>query len=163
MPKPRRYFLGLEPRSFRPSKRLPFGSCFSPHAARTLHDLRGPGNSLEALKGGRTTQHSNQPPSSPAFVAEAARGNRYQRPLNGWSGLLAHRTAAALRTTFRRRSLVKARVRVCCRRRIGRKAYVFGVATRPWMGQGLVRPGQLERNLLDLEVSPHTPLRTGCR
>ena len=31
---------------------------FQLHAARTLHDLRAPGNSLEALKGDRAGQHS---------------------------------------------------------------------------------------------------------
>ena len=31
---------------------------FQLHAARTLHDQRAPGNSLEALKGGRAGQHS---------------------------------------------------------------------------------------------------------
>jgi proteic killer suppression protein len=31
---------------------------FQLHAARALHDLRAPGNSLEALKGDRAGQHS---------------------------------------------------------------------------------------------------------
>jgi proteic killer suppression protein len=31
---------------------------FQLHSAKTLHDLRAPGNSLEALKGDRAGQHS---------------------------------------------------------------------------------------------------------
>ena len=58
MPKPSKCFLESDAGDFRPSKRPPFENCFRLHAARTLYDLRAPGNSLEALKGDRAGQHS---------------------------------------------------------------------------------------------------------
>ncbi len=41
-----------------PSKRLRFVSLFQLDAAKSLHDLRSPGNALEALKNDRAGQHS---------------------------------------------------------------------------------------------------------
>ena len=51
-------FLGIRSRRFQAIEKTAIRKLFQLHAARTLYDLRAPGNSLEALKGDRTGQHS---------------------------------------------------------------------------------------------------------
>jgi proteic killer suppression protein len=51
-------FLGIRSRTFQAIEKIAIRKLFQLHAARTLHDLRAPGNSLEALKGDRAEQHS---------------------------------------------------------------------------------------------------------
>jgi len=51
-------FLGIRSRTFQAIEKIAIRKLFQLHAARTLHDLRAPGNSLEALKGDRAGQHS---------------------------------------------------------------------------------------------------------
>ena len=53
-----RLFLGIRSRKFQAIERAAIRKLFQLHAARTIHDLRAPGNSLEALKGDRAGQHS---------------------------------------------------------------------------------------------------------
>ncbi len=43
---------------FRAIANVAIRKLFHPHAARSLHDLRSPGNALEALKSDRAGQHS---------------------------------------------------------------------------------------------------------
>jgi len=45
-------------RKFQAIEKTAIRKLFQLHAARTLGDLRAPGNSLEALKGNRAGQHS---------------------------------------------------------------------------------------------------------
>jgi toxin HigB-1 len=51
-------FLGASSRKFQAIEKIAIRKLFQLHAARTLHDLRAPGNSLEALKSDRAEQHS---------------------------------------------------------------------------------------------------------
>ena len=51
-------FPGIRSRRFQAIEKTAIRKLFQLHAARTLYDLRAPGNSLEALKGGRAGQHS---------------------------------------------------------------------------------------------------------
>jgi proteic killer suppression protein len=51
-------FLGIRSRKFQAIEKIAIRKLFQLHAARTLQDLRAPGNSLEALKGDRSGQHS---------------------------------------------------------------------------------------------------------
>lgn len=51
-------FLGTRSRKFQAIERIAIRKLFQLHAARTLSDLRSPGNSLEALKGDRAGQYS---------------------------------------------------------------------------------------------------------
>jgi toxin HigB-1 len=51
-------FLGIRSRRFQAVEKTAIRKLFQLHAARTLYDLRAPGNSLEALKGDRAGQHS---------------------------------------------------------------------------------------------------------
>ena len=51
-------FLGIRSRRFQAIEKTAIRKLFQLHAARTLYDLRAPGNSLEALKGDRAGQHS---------------------------------------------------------------------------------------------------------
>jgi proteic killer suppression protein len=53
-----RVFLGTRSRTFQAIEKIAIRKLFQLHAARTLHDLRAPGNSPEALRGGRAGQHS---------------------------------------------------------------------------------------------------------
>ena len=51
-------FLGIRSRRFQAIEKTAIRKLFQLHAARTLYDLRAPGNSLGALKGDRAGQHS---------------------------------------------------------------------------------------------------------
>jgi proteic killer suppression protein len=51
-------FLGIGSKKFQAIEKVAIRKLFQLHAAATLHDLRAPGNSLEALKGDRAGQHS---------------------------------------------------------------------------------------------------------
>ena len=51
-------FLGIRCRRFQAIEKTAIRKLFQLHAARTLYDLRAPGNSLEALKGDRAGQYS---------------------------------------------------------------------------------------------------------
>jgi toxin HigB-1 len=51
-------FLGIRSRKFPAIEKIAIRKLFQLHAAKTLHDLRAPGNSLEALKDDRAGQHS---------------------------------------------------------------------------------------------------------
>jgi len=51
-------FLGIRSKKFQAIEKVAMRKLFQLHAARTLHDLRAPGNSLEALQGRRAGQHS---------------------------------------------------------------------------------------------------------
>lgn len=51
-------FLGIRSRRFQAIEKTAIRKLFQLHAARTLQDLRSPGNSLEALKDNRAGQHS---------------------------------------------------------------------------------------------------------
>jgi toxin HigB-1 len=51
-------FLGIRSRTFQGIEKIAIRKLFQLHAARTLHDLRAPGNSREALEGDRAEQHS---------------------------------------------------------------------------------------------------------
>ena len=51
-------FFGIRSRKFQAIEKAAIRKLFQLHAARTLQDLRAPGNSLEALKGDRSGQHS---------------------------------------------------------------------------------------------------------
>lgn len=51
-------FLGIRSRKFQAVEKVAMRKLFQLHAARTLHDLRAPGSSLEALKGDRAGQYS---------------------------------------------------------------------------------------------------------
>jgi proteic killer suppression protein len=51
-------FLGIRSRRFQAIEKTAIRKLFQLHAARTLYDLRAPGNSLEALKGDRAGQYS---------------------------------------------------------------------------------------------------------
>lgn len=51
-------FLGIRSRKFQSVEKTAIRKLFQLHAARTLEDLRSPGNSLEALKDDRAGQHS---------------------------------------------------------------------------------------------------------
>ena len=82
---------------------------------------------------------------------------RYQRPLEGWSRLLAPPGRGGFAGDLQAALLGEgAGTGVLFVAGSEESACVFGVATRPWMGQGLVRPGQLGRNLR--KVSPPHPL-----
>jgi toxin HigB-1 len=51
-------FLGIRSKKFPSIERVAARKLFQLYAARSLHDLRAPGNSLEALKDDRAGQHS---------------------------------------------------------------------------------------------------------
>ena len=51
-------FHGIRSRKFHPIEKTAIRKLFQLHAARTLQDLRSPGNCLEALKDDRAGQHS---------------------------------------------------------------------------------------------------------
>jgi len=51
-------FLGIRSRKFQAIEKIAIRKLFQLHAARTLLDLRAPGNALEALKGARAGRHS---------------------------------------------------------------------------------------------------------
>jgi proteic killer suppression protein len=51
-------FLGIRSRKFQAIEKSAIRKLFQLHAARSLQDLRSPGNSLEALKDDRAGQHS---------------------------------------------------------------------------------------------------------
>jgi len=51
-------FLGIRSKEFQAIEKVAIRKLFQLHAAKTLHDLRAPGNSLEALQGDRAGQHS---------------------------------------------------------------------------------------------------------
>jgi proteic killer suppression protein len=51
-------FDGIRSRKFQAIEKIAIRKLFQVHAARSLHDLRSPGNSLEALGGDRSGQHS---------------------------------------------------------------------------------------------------------
>ncbi len=51
-------FRGVRSRKFQASERIAIRKLFQLHAARNLHELHSPGNSLEALKEDRAGQHS---------------------------------------------------------------------------------------------------------
>jgi proteic killer suppression protein len=53
-----RVFLGTRSRKFQAIEKIANRELFQLHPARTLHDLRAPGNSPEAFKGGRAGQQS---------------------------------------------------------------------------------------------------------
>jgi|SRR5579862_164091 len=69
-------FLGIPSRKFQAVEKTAIRKLFQLHAARTLHDLRAPGNSLEALKGDRAGQHSV---GSTTDTASASSGSRETR------------------------------------------------------------------------------------
>ena len=50
-------FQGLRSTRLQAIERTAIRKLFQLHAAKSLHDLRSPGNSLEALEGGRMGQH----------------------------------------------------------------------------------------------------------
>jgi proteic killer suppression protein len=51
-------FNGVRSRKLQAIEKIAIRKLFQLHAAKTLQDLRSPGNSLEALKGDRQGQHS---------------------------------------------------------------------------------------------------------
>jgi len=51
-------FNGIRSGKFQAIERVAIRKLFQLHAAKSLHDLRSPGASLEALKGVRAGQHS---------------------------------------------------------------------------------------------------------
>lgn len=51
-------FWGIRSRKFQAIEKVAVRKLFQLYAARSLHDLRAPGNSLEALKDDRAGQHS---------------------------------------------------------------------------------------------------------
>ena len=51
-------FLGIRSKKFQAIEKVAIRKLFQLHAARSLHDLRAPGNSLEALKEDRAGQYS---------------------------------------------------------------------------------------------------------
>ena len=51
-------FRGVRSKRFQAIDKVAIRKLFQLHAARSLHDLRAPGNSLEALKDDRAGQHS---------------------------------------------------------------------------------------------------------
>ncbi len=51
-------FNGMRCRRFQAIEKTAIRKLFQVHAAKTLQDLRSPGNSLETLKDDRTGQHS---------------------------------------------------------------------------------------------------------
>ena len=51
-------FRGLRSKRFQAIERVAIRKLFQLHAARSLYDLRSPGNALEALKDDRAGQHS---------------------------------------------------------------------------------------------------------
>jgi proteic killer suppression protein len=51
-------FRQIRSRKFRAVERVAIRKLFQLHAAKSLHDLRSPGNALEALKNDRAGQHS---------------------------------------------------------------------------------------------------------
>jgi proteic killer suppression protein len=53
-----RIFLGMRSRRLQAIEKIALRKLFQLHAARSLHDLRAPGNSLEALRHDRAGQHS---------------------------------------------------------------------------------------------------------
>jgi toxin HigB-1 len=53
-----RVFLGMRTRRFQAIEKVALRKLFQLHAARSLHDLRAPGNRLEALIRERAGQHS---------------------------------------------------------------------------------------------------------
>jgi len=53
-----RIFQGNRSRKFQAIERIAIRKLFQLHAARSLYDLRAPGNSLEALKGDRAGRYS---------------------------------------------------------------------------------------------------------
>jgi toxin HigB-1 len=53
-----RVFLGTRSRKFQAIEKTAIRKLFQLHAAKTLNDLRAPGNSLEAMRGDRAGQHS---------------------------------------------------------------------------------------------------------
>jgi proteic killer suppression protein len=53
-----RIFLGMRSRRLQTIEKIALRKLFQLHAARSLHDLRAPGNSLEALRHDRAGQHS---------------------------------------------------------------------------------------------------------
>jgi proteic killer suppression protein len=52
-----RVFLGIRSRKFQGIEKVAARKLFQLYAARSLHDLRAPGNSLEALTDDRAGQH----------------------------------------------------------------------------------------------------------
>ena len=50
-------FLGIRSRKFQALEKVAVRKLFQLHSATTLHDLRSPGNSLEALKDDRAGQY----------------------------------------------------------------------------------------------------------
>ena len=57
-PETERIFLGIGSKKLQVIEKVAIRKLFQLHAARSLHDLRAPGNSLEALKGDRAGQRS---------------------------------------------------------------------------------------------------------
>ncbi len=53
-----RIFLGIGSKRLQAIEKTAIRKLFQSHAAASLHDLRSPGNSLEALRGDRAGQHS---------------------------------------------------------------------------------------------------------
>lgn len=53
-------FRGIRSKKFQAIEKIAIRKLFQLHAARSLYDLRAPGNSLEALKGDRIGQYSVQ-------------------------------------------------------------------------------------------------------
>lgn len=51
-------FNGIRSRQFQGIERMAIRKLFQLHAASSLHDLRSPGASLEALRGSRAGQHT---------------------------------------------------------------------------------------------------------
>jgi toxin HigB-1 len=51
-------FAGIRAKTFQAIGKVAIRKLFQVHSARALEDLRSPGNSLEALKGDRSGQHS---------------------------------------------------------------------------------------------------------
>lgn len=51
-------FNGIRSKKFQAIEKIAIRKLFQVHAAKTLQDLRSPGNSLEALKDDRAGQHS---------------------------------------------------------------------------------------------------------
>jgi len=54
----KKIFLGIRSKKFQAIQKVAARKLFQLYAARSLHDLRAPGNSLEPLKDDRAGQHS---------------------------------------------------------------------------------------------------------
>jgi proteic killer suppression protein len=53
-----RIFLGIRSKEFQAIEKVAVRKLFQLYAAKSLHDLRAPGNALEALRADRAGQHS---------------------------------------------------------------------------------------------------------